>query len=163
MTRDLRSITMASPKLFAMNATRWLSGEMSARSPKCVITSMFEGKCCRGSSGDLWPKGRIKQEDRMTAKVRTEKSYHPHGTEAALAHYEHTQSRVQMPRKGQLRISAIQQESSKINRLLCGEGSRVRLVALPTVIPYEFDNILSAVCSPSALQSTRGLKEKVCV
>ena len=62
---------MASPKLFAMNATRWLSGEMSARSPKCVRTSMFEGKCCSGSSGDLWPKGSIKQKDRMTAKVRT--------------------------------------------------------------------------------------------
>src|SRR5437588_8429167 len=76
MTRDLRSITMASPKLFAMNATRWLSGEMSARSPKCVSTSMFEGKCCSGSSGDLCPKGSIKQEVRMTARVRTGKSYH---------------------------------------------------------------------------------------
>src|ERR1700719_3321558 len=127
MTRDLRAITMASPKFFAMNATRWLSGEMSARSPKCVRTSMFEGKCCRGSSGDLWPKGTIKQEDRMTAKVRTEKSYHPRGAQAALAHFEPTQSGGHMP--------------------------RVRLVALPTVIPYEFDNILSAVCSPSALQS----------
>src|SRR3954466_10941451 len=77
MMRDLRSITMASPKLFAMNATRWLSGEISARSPKYVRTSMFEGKCCRGSSGDLWPRGSIKQEDRMTTKVRTGRSYHP--------------------------------------------------------------------------------------
>ena len=86
---------MASPKLFAMNATRWLSGEMSARSPKCVRTSMFEGKCCRGSSGDLWPKGSIKQEDRITAKVRTEKSYHRRSTAAAVD-YEPAQSRVQM-------------------------------------------------------------------
>ena len=71
---------MASPKLFAMNATRWLSGEMSARSPKCVSTSMFEGKCCSGSSGDLWPKGSNKQEETMRARVRTGKSYHPRST-----------------------------------------------------------------------------------
>jgi len=53
---------------------------------------MFEGKCWRGSSGDLWPKGSIKQEDRMTAKVRTEKSYHPRCTGGALAYYEPAQS-----------------------------------------------------------------------
>ena len=56
---------------------------------------MFEGKCCRGSSGDLWPKGSIKHEDRMTAKVRTEKSYHPCSAGADA------------PLEGQLRISAI--------------------------------------------------------
>src|SRR3954468_21916617 len=85
MARDLREITMASPKLFAMNATRWLSGEIAALSPKCVRTSMFEGKCCSGSSGDLWPRGSIKQEDRMTTKVRTGRSYHPRTTGVAVA------------------------------------------------------------------------------
>src|SRR2546428_546822 len=34
IARVFNSITMASPKLFAMNATCRLSGEMSARSPK---------------------------------------------------------------------------------------------------------------------------------
>ena len=41
IARVSRSITKASPKLFAMKATRRLSGETSARSPKCVSTSTF--------------------------------------------------------------------------------------------------------------------------
>jgi hypothetical protein len=44
IARVSRSITNASPKLFAMKATRRLSGEKSARSPKWVRTSMFGGR-----------------------------------------------------------------------------------------------------------------------
>src|SRR3954468_21362864 len=110
MARDLRSITMASPKLFAMNATRWLSGEISARSPKCVRTSMFEGKCCRGSSGDLWPRGSIKQEDRMTTKVRTGRSYHPRHNWCCGGHYD-TQAGTETS-LGLIRVSLLSEFSS---------------------------------------------------
>ena len=50
IARVSRSITKASPKLFAMKATRRLSGEMSARSPKWVRTSTFAGRWSSGLS-----------------------------------------------------------------------------------------------------------------
>ena len=52
--RVFRSITMASPKLFAMNATRWLSGEISARSPKYVRASMLDGRLSSWFPGLRW-------------------------------------------------------------------------------------------------------------
>ena len=50
ISRVSRSITNASPKLFAMKATRRLSGEKSARSPKRVRISTFGGRWSRGLS-----------------------------------------------------------------------------------------------------------------
>src|SRR5215471_8803589 len=42
MIRVCRSIVIASPKLFTINATRRLSGEISARSPKRVRTTAVQ-------------------------------------------------------------------------------------------------------------------------
>src|SRR5215469_18115670 len=47
-TRVFKSISMASPKLFAINATRLLSEEISARSPKWVRRSIFGDRLSRG-------------------------------------------------------------------------------------------------------------------
>ena len=44
-------MTKASPKLFAMNATRWLSGEMSARSPKWLVMVQVESLLLCGAGG----------------------------------------------------------------------------------------------------------------
>ena len=53
----------ASPKLLAMKAMRRLSGEMSARSPKWVTSSMFFGQVVERAAGfPLAPCGGQDQE-----------------------------------------------------------------------------------------------------
>ena len=51
MTCVDKSMVNASPKLLSMKAMCLLSGETSARSPKCVRTSMFEGRWSNGVPG----------------------------------------------------------------------------------------------------------------
>jgi len=46
-------MSMASPKLFDINAILWLSGEKSALSPKWVNISMFFGRLSSGLPGFL--------------------------------------------------------------------------------------------------------------
>src|SRR5437899_768561 len=59
--RVARSTTKASPKLLAMKATRWLSGEKSARSPKLVINSMLDGRWSSALPDWRWPSARPAQ------------------------------------------------------------------------------------------------------
>ena len=66
IARVARSITNASPKLFAMKTTLRLSGEMSARSPNCVNTSTFAGRLSSGLSVRLAP-GRARASRRASA------------------------------------------------------------------------------------------------
>ena len=64
IARVSRSITNASPKLFAMKATRRLSGEKSARSPKWVSTSTFGGRRSSGLSVRRRPVGGRHEQQR---------------------------------------------------------------------------------------------------
>src|SRR3954447_12002089 len=64
IVRVLRSILKASPKLLSMKAMLLLSGEISARSPKWVRTSIWGGRCSSGLPDFLWAKveqGRTRQ------------------------------------------------------------------------------------------------------
>src|SRR5437764_732806 len=54
IVRLFRSILKASPKLLSINAMVLLSGEISARSPKCVKTSISGGRCSSGLPDFLW-------------------------------------------------------------------------------------------------------------
>ena len=66
--RVSRSIIMASPKLFVMNATWRLSGEMSARSPKWVRTSMLGGQVVELAAG-LALGGKRQDEDEQGTQM----------------------------------------------------------------------------------------------